>query len=147
MAVLATIARERSVQRSRQLLRLAVLAVLLFATYPVALLGHFAVDLALGDRQMLRELQYGYARVLAGRLLHGWAHSAIPVAFLWLLLHALERLRPTAYGLLALGTAAAVAGLALMTPLPPLIAWLVLAAVLLRGGYRLASRRIPSLQP
>jgi len=146
MALLAAASGEPWTLRSRPL-RLAVLALLVAATYPLALLGHFAVDLFAGDRQVFRELQYGYSRLLAARLVNGWILSAIAVVPLWLVLHATDRYLPAAYHWIAFAAVAAAAALALVTPLPPLFAWLVLAAVVLRAVYRLSARRVVVPQP
>jgi hypothetical protein len=112
-----------------------VVALFVCATYPLALVGHLAVDLVVGDREFLRGILYGYKRIVAARLIDGWTHSLIWVAGIWLVLYAARRLLPSLHAWFALGAVALAAVLALATPLPPLFAWLLTSAVILHGTY------------
>jgi hypothetical protein len=118
-----------------------VLVLFVCATYPLALVGHLAVDLVVGDREFLREILYGYNRIAAARLVNGWLHSLAWVAGSWLVLYTVRRLLPPLHAWFALGAVALVAGLSLGTPLPSLFAWLLIAAVFLHGVYTLLTVR------
>jgi chromate transport protein ChrA len=119
-----------------------MLVLLMGATYPLALLGHLAVDLFAGDREFLREILYGYNRIVAARLVNGWLQSLVWVASIWLVLQTVQQLLPSLYVWFTVGTLGLAAALTFGTPLPPLIAWLITAAVLLHCSYSfLAVRR------
>lgn len=137
----------KQMSRRSLLLRIVLPAVLVLATYPFALIGHLLIDLALGDRQLLRELVYGYDRIVAARLVDGWLRSLIWVVAIWAVLHAASRWLPSLYTGLAVLAAAVVIGLAIGTPLPPLIVWLVLAAILLHTGNRVVTQRLLPCPP
>jgi hypothetical protein len=122
--------------------RFCMLVLGIAATYPLALVGHLGVDSLFGDREFLRELLYGYNRILAARLVNGWVQSLIWVISIWIVLYAVRRVLPSLNAWFALGTVALTAGLVLGTTLPPLIAWLIAAAAVLHGLYTfLAVRR------
>lgn len=105
------------------------------ATYPLALVGQFSVDILAGDAQILRESMYGYRRLLAAKLVDGWFRSLLWVVAFWLGLHALRRYLPRLHvplTALAIGAAFAVSAGGLL-PIPMMFAWLLTAAALLHG--------------
>jgi hypothetical protein len=104
------------------------------ATYPLALAGHVATELLLGDALLVRELQYGSQRAAAASVAFGWLASLIWVAGIWLALFAMRRwlgrIYAPAVGALA---GALVVAAAIGAGVPSVLAWLLLSAYLL--GY------------
>jgi hypothetical protein len=128
---------------STALVRYGGLAMLVSATYPLALLGQFAVDIVFGDAEILRDLVYGYRRLLAAALVQAWADSLIWVAAFWLLAEVSTRVLPPiarAAGLVAVLAFVAVS-VAKLVPVPAMFGWLLVTALVLHAAYRLACAR------
>jgi hypothetical protein len=111
----------------------AVIAVSVAATYPLALAAHMAVELLQGDALLLREWQYGSRRAVALDLLGAWAASLAWVLGIWLALAVLRRWLGSAYPWAVGGASVVLVGLALLAPgaVPSLLAWLLLTAFVL----------------
>jgi hypothetical protein len=129
---------------SKALLTYGGLVLLVAATYPLALLGQFAVDMLYGDAEIARDALYGYKRLLAARLIDGWLGSLVWVIGFWLAILALRRFLPRLWlpvvvVAVLVASTVAVGGFA---PIPLVFAWLLLAAVLLHGVYRAARARL-----
>jgi hypothetical protein len=112
------------------------LAMLVAATYPIAVGAQVAVDAMFGDALLLQEWQHGSRRTAAFALVDGWIHSIPWVLGVWgivLLLRAAAgaQQRVELWALLLIGAGVLSMILWLSIQIPPLLVLLLLSAALL----------------
>jgi hypothetical protein len=121
----------------------ALTAASVCAVYPLALAGQVSLDYWFGDALLIRELQYGSARAVAGDLLRTWLVTLPLIALIWLGCALLRRRLRERYLLAAGATSlllvcAATAG---VVRLPAVLVWLLFASVVLDALARLIAER------
>ena len=112
------------------------LAMLVAATYPIAVGAQVAVDAMFGDALLLEEWQHGSRRTAAFALVDGWVDSIPWVLGVWgivLLLRAAAgaQQRVELWALLLIGAGVLSMILWLSIQIPPLLVLLLLSAALL----------------
>jgi hypothetical protein len=112
------------------------LAMLVAATYPVAVAAHVALDSVFGDALLLTEWLHGSRRTAAYALIDGWVRSVPWVLGFWaiaMLLRAASgpRRRIEVWALLLIGAALITAILLLSIQVPLLLVLLLISAAAL----------------
>ena len=120
-------------------LKAAWLAMLVAATYPVAVGAHVALDSVFGDALLLTEWLHGSRRTAAYALLDGWIRSAPWVLGLWagaLLLRAVTapQRRVELWAVLAVGAGLVAVILLLSPPVPLLLVLLLISTAALESS-------------
>lgn len=135
---------------SRNLLAYAFAAAFICGTYPLALVGHFAVDVLHGDAEIVRDALYGYQSLLAAELVSAWLGSLLWVIAIWAVVELQRRLIPGLYAAVTVAAAVALLGLGItaVAPIPPIFGWLLLAALALHSvSSRVRTKVLGSGEP